>query len=235
VSTPPEDRIREHLQRKGATTTVELRRLLGTWGAEQGGDADRARVAGALRTAGIDAAPSILRAGLDEMITLTLAPAAAAAAPEVAIPPSLPRALLTFGGTLVLVALFLPWFGGSTAGVDVPELSTGWEWLSVLDLLLVLVVAATALLLFTDALGDLGPRLVAGLGTLGLAAVSYRIVSPPTGRLENFVIEVAVKVGPFVELLALVLVVSGAGLRVASPSREGTVLPDGQAPGRRPT
>ncbi len=242
----PENRIRAHLERRGGGTTVELHRLMGTWGLHADDEHARVHVAEALDSAGIVASPSLLRASPQDLITLTLCGASAVpptlatsrtadpddgvVADPVAIPAALPRMLLTFGASLLALSLFLPWFRGETGGVVAPDLSTGWQWLSVLDVFLVLVVLLTVVTLATDALGELGQRAVAFTATVAMAATTFRIVAPPDDRLDRFILEMTVRIGPFAALLGLALIVFGAALAVSSPSREGSVLRDGQAP-----
>jgi len=145
----------------------------------------------------------------------------------VEIPPGLPRALLAIGAAGTVGSLFLPWFTASRGGIEIPELSSGWEWLSSIDgLLLAVALVALALLVVRDA-GELHALVVAGLGIVASACVAYRIVAPPNGDAGVLVLEVGREIGPFVALLSLGLVVAGAGL--LSPSREGRFLPSGQA------
>lgn len=255
MSTPPEVRIRDHLARRGTGTSVELHRLMGTWGLGTEDAGARDVVAAALDDVGITVTPRIADARADQVMTLTLtrppapsetpapseapppAPSAPRQAPQPAgvASPALPRTLLTVGASLLVLSLFLPWFRGETGGIAAPDLSTGWQWLSVLDVYLVLVVVLTVLLLATDLMADLGPRAVAAAAALAFAATALRTASPPEDRIEGFLLEVSVRIGPFAALLALALVLAGAALLVVSPTREGTVLPDGQARGAAPS
>jgi len=249
VTPAPELRIREHLERRGGATEVELERLLRTWEADVEVAADRARVARALADAGIAVTPDLLRAEPGTTMRLTLdrpegvtrargrgeerarAEAEADDAEPVEIPDALPRLLVTAGAILLMAALFLPWFSAQRGGVEIDELSSGWQWLSVLDVLLAVIAVSAVAQLATDAFGELGARIVAVASIVGMAAVTARIVAPPDDALEGFTIDIARKIGPFVALLALALVVVGAALRTSpSLSREGTVLPHGQAP-----
>lgn len=255
----PEDRIREHLERRGGSTEVELLRLLRTWGADGETAEDRELVAGALERAGIAVSPDVRTAPPGTTIRLELAAAAPTGgrpgrptppsgrrarerpAPEatpaaeelepVEIPDALPRMLVTGGAIVLMVSLFLPWFTALRGGVAIDELSSGWQWLSVLDVFLAAIAVGAVTQLATDAFEELGARAVAIAAIVGMAAVTARIVSPPNDILESFTVEVGRKLGPFVALLALGLIVAGAALRTSpSLSRGGTVLPDGQAP-----
>ncbi len=231
----PEDRIREHLERRGGTTEVEILRLLRTWGADGETAEDRERVAGALERAGIVVIPDVLTAPPGTTMRLELAAADGSPVEEDAepaeIPDELPRMLITGGAIVLMVSLFLPWFTALRGGVAIDELSSGWQWLSVLDVFLAAIAVSAVTQLATDAFEDLGARVVAIASIVGMAAVTARIVSPPNDILESFTVEVGRKLGPFVALLALGLIVAGAALRTSpSLSRGGTVLPDGQVP-----
>lgn len=249
MTTAPQDRIREHLERRGGATEVEVLRLLRTWGADDATPADRRLVADALAGAGIAVTPDLLTAAPGTTMRLTLEnapdregatraharvkPSSAPADDEpVEIPPELPRLFVVAGAVLLMVALFLPWFGASRGvGTEIPDLSSGWQWLSVLDVCLAAIAVLAVAQLATDGFGELGARAVAVTAIVAMAATTARLVSPPTDILPGLTVEVARKVGPFAALLALALIVVGAGLRTSpSLSREGTVLPDGQAP-----
>lgn len=259
----PEERIREHLERRGGTTEVEILRLLRTWGHEEPTAADRRSVARALEGAGVAVEPAVMDAEPGTTMTLSLAPkdepkpsrfatvtrARARTREEkppeeerpaeplepVEIPEALPRLLVTGGAILLMAALFLPWFGADRGGLEITDLSSGWQWLSVLDVLLAAIAVSAVAQLATDAFGELGARAVAVAAIVGMAATTARIVSPPDDVLQGLTIEVSRKLGPFVALLALLLIVAGAAVRTSpSLSREGTVSPRGQAPEEAP-
>ncbi|PTL59540.1 hypothetical protein [Paraconexibacter algicola] len=277
MTTAPEQRIREHLERRGGATEVEVLRLLRTWGHDDPTAADRRDVLRALEGAGIVVHPDLLHAEPGTTMRLTLpegepvedeargarggflagarararprareedhrrrdAPAPAAARIEelepVEIPPELPRVLTTVGATLLMASLFLPWFGADRAGIEVADLSSGWQWLSVLDVLLAVVAVTAVAQLATDALGELGARAVAVAAIVAMAATTARLVSPPDDALSGLTIEVSRKLGPFVALLALAVIVVGAAVRTSpSLSREGTVSLRGQDSGDEP-
>lgn len=276
MTTAPEQRIREHLERRGGATEVEVLRLLRTWGHDDPTAADRRAVLRALEAAGIAVSPDLADAAPGTTMRLTLAdgdaaggaagarpggfiartrgrararaesePATPEAAPTptarpedlepVEIPPELPRVLTTVGAILLMASLFLPWFGADRAGIEVADLSSGWQWLSVLDVLLAVVAVTAVAQLATDALGELGARGVAVAAIVAMAATTARLVSPPDDALSGLTIEVSRKVGPFVALLALAVIVVGAAVRTSpSLSREGTVSLRGQDSGDAP-
>ncbi|MTD45889.1 hypothetical protein GKE82_16740 [Conexibacter sp. W3-3-2] len=272
MTTAPEQRIREHLERRGGATEVEVLRLLRTWGHDDPTAADRRAVLRALEAEGIAVSPELADAAPGTTMRLTLADGSAdvarpdgfltrtrgrararrdsdpatpeaaptpAARPEdlepVEIPPELPRVLTTVGAILLMASLFLPWFGADRAGIEVADLSSGWQWLSVLDVLLAVVAVTAVAQLATDALGELGARGVAVAAIVAMAATTARLVSPPDDALSGLTIEVSRKVGPFVALLALAVIVVGAAVRTSpSLSREGTVSLRGQDSGDAP-
>lgn len=114
--------------------------------------------------------------------------------------------------------MFLPWFSADRATVDVPDLSSAWQWFGILDIYLVATaLAAVALALAPpDATGRWLGRLALVLGGLGLAAVMFRLVSPPDDALGGFEIEISRGPGAFVCLLALAALTAGA-LAAAAP------------------
>lgn len=269
MTAAPEDRIREHLERKGGSTRVSVGRLLGTWGlGDDPSDTNRLLVARALEEVGVIAEPPVETTPVDDVVALRIADAramaasrrlredaarAAAVARETAaarttrapaappastptpaeeevaeIPPGLARGLLGAGAAGTIGSLFLPWFSAERGGEEIPGLSTGWEWLTVIDGLLLAVGLAALALLVLRLAGDLAALVVAGLAIVSAACVAYRIVTPPAGGNDLFVLDVSREIGPFVALLFLGAVVAGAGL--LSPSREGRFLPSGQAP-----
>ena len=276
MTTAPEHRIREHLERKGGSTRVGVARLLGTWGlGDDPSDTNRRLVARALEEVGVIAQPPVETTPVDADVELRIAdaraltanrrlredaartpvprperprpsrraaPAAAATTDDadardddgspVEIPPGLARGLLVAGAVGTIGSLFLPWFRAERGGEEIPGLSTGWEWLTVIDGLL-LFVALAALALVVTRREDPGTALlVAGLAILAAACVTYRIVAPPAGENDLLVFDVSREIGPFAALLFLGVVVAGAGL--LSPSREGRFLPSGQAPDAPP-
>ena len=87
--------------------------------------------------------------------------------------------LLAVSGVALLVSLFLPWYG--TAGADL----SGWEAMSVVDVLLALVALSAISVLVATAVMRVaaGPisldALVTLLGLIGLVLVLFRVLSLP--------------------------------------------------------
>jgi hypothetical protein len=234
----PIDQIREHLRETGRPGRTTAAKLLSQWGLDGASAADRDRVERELVEAGLRTVPPLqtvrdpdapLRVELVDAIAadrLARAQRAAgrapeppasaalpadAAAPHVGLPPVERRmaALLAAGAAGLVVSLFLPWYSGDRGGQEVDGLSTGWEWLSILDVLLVVVaLAAVALLVVRERAVALA---VLGLGAVATFCCAVRVVDAPEGNLEGFVLETSVSVGPFVAVAAAAAVVSAAG------------------------
>ena len=112
------------------------------------------------------------------------------------------EALAALGALLVLVALFLEWFGGASA----------WEAFESLDLVL-LLLALTVLAAVAGAFDWLGTRLLAPLGALLLLIVIVQLVEPPPGAGDG-----DLGAGAWLGLGAAALVLLGGLLRIASIS-----------------
>ncbi|MGH2840444.1 MAG: hypothetical protein ACRDKY_06425 [Solirubrobacteraceae bacterium] len=117
------------------------------------------------------------------------------------------------GSALVLlIALFLPWYGikieGLGASVSLDETGNAWELLSFVDILLFLAAAAAIALIAARLAGALPalpapPSLIVlGAGALALALVLFRLIftPEPDGLPEQ--IDLTRKFGIFVALLA---------------------------------
>lgn len=122
-------------------------------------------------------------------------------------PPLTPRSWRLLGGAaVVLTGLSLRWYESSLAGRDVPGGRNGWSALDVLAPYLALVVVGAVALAVTGETVATARTALAAATVVGLAAVSYRVVSPPGGGLPGFVTEESVRWGPFVTGFGLVLV-----------------------------
>lgn len=112
------------------------------------------------------------------------------------------EALAAVGALLLVVSLFLEWFGGASA----------WEAFESLDLVL-LLAAFAVLAAVAGAFEWLGARLLAPLGGLLLLVVIVQIVEPPPGFGDE-----DLDVGAWLALTAAGLVLLGGLLRIASIS-----------------
>jgi hypothetical protein len=125
------------------------------------------------------------------------------------------EALAGGGGTLLLVALFLPWFGRDAtfcialAGFPCPGpvSLTPWEAFSVVDVLLLIAALSgigVAVLTAANAKTDVpvtSAALAVPIGLLATILVAYRVLEP-VGELHR-------KVGLFVGLLASAAIMYG--------------------------
>jgi len=135
--------------------------------------------------------------------------------------------LAAAGGVALLVSLFLPWYG--LLGADV----SGFEALSVIDLLLVLLaLLALALAVLqatqnTPAMPVAAGVLTATFGKIGALLVLFRIiVEPESSALE-------VEIGAWVALAATVAITAGGWLSLMNEHVRG--LPPDIEPELRPT
>jgi len=137
------------------------------------------------------------------------------------------------GGIVLLISLFLPWYGVSidVANVSVSDSASGWESLDVIDILLFLIsVAAIGVVAFRAA-GPLpdevpGAVVLLGLGGLALLLVLYRIIDIPAGDVPDEV-DLSRKLGVFIALI-------GSGAIAYGGWRTNTETPDAGAPAARP-
>ncbi len=125
-------------------------------------------------------------------------------------------------GALLLVSLFLPWYGVHAPGLE--ESGSAWTELELIDLILLLIglaavgwVAALAM----DALEPSRPAAVsvAAVGLLGSALILYRILDLPTPdvpqRLAGL-LDYGLRPGAFVGLAAAAGIVLGGLIAYAS-------------------
>jgi hypothetical protein len=145
------------------------------------------------------------------------------------------------GGAVLVVSLFLPWYGVSfeMAGFTKSDSGTGREVLSSMDMLLFLISLAAIAVVAARAAGAVpdGPaRLIElSLGALAVLMVLYRIIDIPTeGHVPDHV-ELSRKGGIFIALVGAAAITYG-GRRTttkspARPHRTSERLPKGQ---RRP-
>jgi len=118
------------------------------------------------------------------------------------------------GAALVLVvALFLPWYGvkiegGGGASISLDETGNAWEFFSFIDILLFLAAAAVIGIVVARASGVLPPMpappglIILGAGALALLLVLFRLLSTPAPDGLPEQIELTRKFGVFVALLA---------------------------------
>ena len=110
--------------------------------------------------------------------------------------------LAGLGALLVLIALFLEWFGGASA----------WEAFELLDLVLALL--ALAVVAAVVAAPDLAQRALAPLGALLLLFVVVQLLEPPPAFSDND----DLGTGAWMALAGSLLVLAGGLLRIARVS-----------------
>jgi hypothetical protein len=111
------------------------------------------------------------------------------------------------GGAVLLIALFLPWYGVSVdvAGFSASESGTGWEALSFVDILLFLISLAAIAIVAARATGQLPAEVPAalvllGLGALAVLLVIFRIIDIPVDDVPDQV-DISRKIGIFIALI----------------------------------
>ena len=130
--------------------------------------------------------------------------------------------LAAAGGAVLVVSLFLPWYG--LLGITI----SGFEALSVIDLLLaILALLALALAVLqatqdSPAMPVAAGVLTATLGKLGVLLVLFRIVVEP----ESSALEV--EIGPWLALAATIAITAGGWLSLMNEHVRG-LPPDVEA------
>ena len=124
--------------------------------------------------------------------------------------------LAALGGLLVLVALFLDWYGvGGDGDGPFGTTATGWEAFESLDL----IISALALLALAVAASSFGagwplsPRILLPVGALLTAIIAIQLAEPPpiVGGLD-------LETGAWLGLVGALLVLIGGALRVSALS-----------------
>jgi hypothetical protein len=120
------------------------------------------------------------------------------------------------GGLLLLVALFLPWYG--------PENVTGWQALTVIDVLLALL-ALLAVLVPVISAATRGPAkpvaievIASAIGWLAVLLVVIRLVFPPD--------DLSLRYGVWLALAGALIGWIGSWMSLRDESTPGAVPPD---------
>jgi hypothetical protein len=124
--------------------------------------------------------------------------------------------LAGLGGLLLLVALFLPWYG--------PGNVSGWQALTVIDVLLALL-ALLAIAVPAVSVASRGPAkpvaiavIASALGWLAVLLVAIRLVSPPGDLSPRY--------GIWLALAGALIAWIGSWMSLRDESTPGAVLPD---------
>src|ERR687897_718379 len=107
--------------------------------------------------------------------------------------PAIGHAIAGVGGMVLLLSLFLPWYGVSVdiTGFSASDSGSGREVLGSMGILLYLISIAAVALVVARAAGALpatlpAPAALLGLGSLAVLLVIYRIIEIPTdGHVPN--------------------------------------------------
>jgi hypothetical protein len=133
------------------------------------------------------------------------------------------------GGVVLLISLFLPWYGVSVdvAGFSASESGSGWEVLSFIDILLFLISVAAIAIVVAKAFGALpaevpAPVVLLGLGALAVLLVIYRIIDIPTEGDVPDQVDLSREIGIFIALVGSAVVAYGGW-------RTNTETPAGRA------
>jgi hypothetical protein len=135
------------------------------------------------------------------------------------------------GGIVLLISLFLPWYGVSVdvAGFSASESGSGWEVLGFIDILLFLISVAAIAIVAARAAGALPADLPAAvillaLGALAVLLVLYRIIDIPTDGDVPDQVDLSRKVGIFIALIGAAAVMYG-GWRTNTEAPAGRATP----------
>jgi hypothetical protein len=131
------------------------------------------------------------------------------------------------GGIVLLISLFLPWYGVSVdiAGVSASESGSGWEALGFIDILLFLIAVAAIAIVAARAAGALpadlpAPVILLALGGLAVLLVLFRIIDIPVSGEVPDEVDLSRKLGIFIALIGSAAVAYG-GWRTNTESPAG--------------
>jgi hypothetical protein len=141
------------------------------------------------------------------------------------------------GGIVLLISLFLPWYGASA---DIPGFgsvsndASGWQALGFIDILLFLIAVAAIAVVAARAAGVLpadipAPVILLGLGGLAVLLVLLRIIDIPVEGDIPDEIDFSRKVGIFVALIGAAAVTYG-GWRTNTETPSGRMTPAADPP-----
>ena len=120
------------------------------------------------------------------------------------------------GGIVLLISLFLPWYGASVevAGFSASESGSGWEALGFIDILLFVIALTAVAVVAAKATGTLPADTPAAVVLLGLGAVAvllvlYRIIDIPVEGDIPDEVDLSRKLGVFIALIGAAAVTYG--------------------------
>jgi hypothetical protein len=113
------------------------------------------------------------------------------------------------GGVVLLISLWLKWYGASAevGGVSASVSTSGWEVLSLIDIILFLCAAVAIAVVAARMADALPPDVPAGVvllgaGGLALLLVLFRIIDIPTEGEVPEGVDLSREVGIFIALIA---------------------------------
>jgi hypothetical protein len=109
------------------------------------------------------------------------------------------------GGIVLLISLFLPWYGVSSGPISVT--GSGWETLGFIDILLFLASVATIAIVAAKATGKLpadlpAPVILLALGAVAVLLVLFRIIDIPGPSDVPDEVDLSRKIGIFIALIS---------------------------------
>ena len=142
------------------------------------------------------------------------------------------------GGIVLLISLFLPWYGVSVdvAGFSASESASGWEVLSLIDILLFLCAVVAIAVVAARAAGALPPEVPAGVVLLGVGALAlllclFRIIDIPAPGDVPDEVDLSRKVGVFIALLSSAAIAyAGWRANAERPGGPGTATAEPATP-----
>ncbi len=136
------------------------------------------------------------------------------------------------GGIVLLISLFLPWYGASVeaAGFSASESGSGWEAMSFIDILLFVIALVAIAVVAARATGQLPAEVPAavvllGLGALAVLLVLYRIIDIPVEGDIPDEVDLSRKIGVFVALIGAAAVAYGGWRRNTETPGTGPAEP----------
>ena len=112
------------------------------------------------------------------------------------------------GGIVLLISLWLPWYGVSVnvRGFSASSDASGWEVFSTIDIILFLIAVAAIVLVALKAAGQLPAEVpvslvLLGLGGLAVLLILYRLIDTPAPSDLPDEIDVSRKIGIFIGLI----------------------------------
>jgi hypothetical protein len=133
------------------------------------------------------------------------------------------------GGIVLLISLFLPWYGVSVDIAGFSVSGSGWEALGFIDILLFLISVAAIAVVAARAAGALpvdipAPVILLGLGAFALLLVLFRIIDIPVDGNVPDEVDLSRKVGIFIALIGAAAVAYG-GWRTNTETPTGRMTP----------